>query len=378
MPTTTTASSQTSLPQASSSPIPQNNFFPMQNMSSTYYYPYYYPPAVGYSMPTTNLPLQSQSQQMPQLQQQQQQQMPPQQQQQLYNQMIANMNNPAFMSQFAQFMSMMNGGLQSPAQPPSTVSLLDPLSLSQGIEGQKFPPPASYTCRRCKQKGHWIQFCPLNKKSSFSQFLSRHSSSSFVSQTPKIECTTCKKWFISEAKKQEHLALHEKCPYPGCTFAAIEKVLREHIAIHHHIAQDKVPPSLLELIPEKYSLLAVFSVDIATQPPSETPPRKFASGIGASLPIRWREERKRRYPTQKNIEEKQNALQAVEKAGGLVESSDKRVQSAGSSAISSMTPSTIFFQVAVWRWCDVGETRGIMQRILKGTLSERTEMSIST
>ena len=36
------------------------------------------------------------------------------------------------------------------------------------IEGQKFPPPASYTCRRCKQKGHWIQFCPLNKKSTLS------------------------------------------------------------------------------------------------------------------------------------------------------------------------------------------------------------------
>lgn len=81
---------------------------------------------------------------------------------------------------------------------------------------------------------------------------SRHSaaSPSFASQ-PKIECATCKKWFISEAKKQEHLALHEKCPYPGCTFAAIEKVLRDHIAAQHKTGEDKLPPSLLELIPEK-------------------------------------------------------------------------------------------------------------------------------
>lgn len=184
--------------------------------------------------------------------------------------------------------------------------------------------------------------------------LSRHSlsSASLSSQPPKIECTTCKKWFISEAKKQEHLALHEKCPYPGCTFTAIEKVLRDHIAAHHNTGEDKIPPSLLELIPEKYSHRGFLnnSPDIATRPRSETPPRKFASGSTGFLACRWREERKRRYPTQKTIQEKQAALQAVENAGGLVEPAEKRgnmgVSSSG--AGSTPLPSTVSLQVVEW------------------------------
>ena len=43
----------------------------------------------------------------------------------------------------------------------------------------------------------------------------------------KIECKTCKKWFVSEEKKKEHLALHQSCPYPGCTFSAIEKGFKQ-------------------------------------------------------------------------------------------------------------------------------------------------------
>lgn len=40
---------------------------------------------------------------------------------------------------------------------------------------------------------------------------------------------------------------------------------------------------------------------------------------------RWREERKRKYPTQQNIEKKMTAKETVEQAGGLVEHEDKRV-----------------------------------------------------
>ena len=118
MPSMTNAPSQAAFPQASNSQMPQNNFFPMQNVSSSFYYPYYYPQTVGYTMPP---PTPTQPAQPAQPAQQTQQMQPAQQQQQLYNQMMANMSNPAFMSQFAQFMSMMNSGALPPSQPTPPV-----------------------------------------------------------------------------------------------------------------------------------------------------------------------------------------------------------------------------------------------------------------
>ena len=65
------------------------------------------------------------------------------------------------MDQFAQFMSMMGNGMQVPNPTPVGISILDERKV---IEGQKYPPPDNYTCNRCKQKGHWIQYCPYAKK----------------------------------------------------------------------------------------------------------------------------------------------------------------------------------------------------------------------
>ena len=36
-----------------------------------------------------------------------------------------------------------------------------------------------------------------------------------------------------------------------CAFTAIEKVLQDHIVSVHQKSQSKIPPSLMELIPEK-------------------------------------------------------------------------------------------------------------------------------
>lgn len=136
------------------------------------------------------------------------------------------------------------------------------------IEGQKFPPPDNYVCNRCKQKGHWIQFCPYAKKKCVwcpALTTRNQHQGGYAIQTAKIECPTCKKWFISEEKKEEHIRKHEKCPYPGtpeigaslvgCSFNAIEKVLRDHIASVHQKGEVKMPQSLLELIPEKWPFL---------------------------------------------------------------------------------------------------------------------------
>lgn len=133
----------------------------------------------------------------------------------------------------------------------------------------------------------------------------------------KIECKTCKKWFVSEEKKKEHLALHQSCPYPGCTFSAIEKVLSAHIASVHEKKAGTIPPSLLELIPEKCLFCSSVTVDTVMPPRWATIPRTSKSVSSAGMTHRWREERRKRYPTQSNLEKKEAAEKAREISGGL-------------------------------------------------------------
>ncbi|KAI0840722.1 hypothetical protein F5Y06DRAFT_308507 [Hypoxylon sp. FL0890] len=45
------------------------------------------------------------------------------------------------------------------------------------------PPQASYVCKRCKEPGHWIQFCPTNLDSRWD-----------TRPTPDYRCCLCKKW----------------------------------------------------------------------------------------------------------------------------------------------------------------------------------------
>lgn len=125
--------------------------------------------------------------------------------------------------------------------------------------------------------------------------------------------------------------MHEKCPYPGCTFSAIEKVLKDHISSVHKTGEDKIPPSLLELIPEKQAYLAYNDQISLCCDDWQQPGRHSQVVIRQEINCRWREERKRRYPTQKNIEEKKNAQQAIEDAGGLAEHEDKRLKDSAQS-----------------------------------------------
>ncbi|KAK8821623.1 hypothetical protein WA556_002071, partial [Blastocystis sp. ATCC 50177/Nand II] len=261
-------SSSSSVNPAANAPVMPSQQSAMYPPANGYYYPYYYTPTVQISPQGANY------------------QYAP-----CYYPQQSGMDSQTLMNQFAQFMSMMSSGML-PQQPP-----MQPV-----IEGQKFPPPDNYVCNRCKQKGHWIQFCPYAKKKNQHQ-------GGYAIQTAKIECPTCKKWFISEEKKEEHMRKHEKCPYPGCSFNAIEKVLRDHIASVHQKGEVKVPQSLLELIPEKY---------------------RYAAKIGNNPEEirKWREERKRHYPTEKRITEKEEAKKAVKEAGGL-EEAEKRPKVAG-------------------------------------------------
>ena len=72
------------------------------------------------------------------------------------------------------------------------------------------------------------------------------------------------------------------------------------------------------------------------------------------LMYRWREERKRKYPTQQNIERKMAAKETVEQAGGLVEHEDKKVKE---------TPKYVYLSVKMSYCFDIGETNGFVWKL---------------
>lgn len=92
------------------------------------------------------------------------------------------------------------------------------------------------------------------------------------SQTPLVplECTNCDKTFSNQKSLSAHLNGHVPCTHPGCEFAALRKIVREHEENEHGIG---LPPPKIRLdTPE----------DIAN----------------------WIKERKRNWPTATKVAEK--------------------------------------------------------------------------
>lgn len=74
---------------------------------------------------------------------------------------------------------------------------------------------------------------------------------------------------------------------------------------------------------------------------------------------RWREERKRKYPTQQNIEKKTAAKETVEQAGGLVDHEDKKMKE---------TPKFMNLSVCIIRYFHIGEANGVMWKLYEWDL----------
>lgn len=108
----------------------------------------------------------------------------------------------------------------------------------------------------------------------------------------RFPCVACDRGFDVERDLAAHCRTHERCPHApqekgGCTFEAVHKVVMAHVLKEHARKREgtggsgsgvTLPPSLLELIPEKY---------------------RGAAAVGSSEADikRWREDRKRHFPT---------------------------------------------------------------------------------
>ncbi|KAK0148389.1 Nuclear fragile X mental retardation-interacting protein 1 [Merluccius polli] len=96
-------------------------------------------------------------------------------------------------------------------------------------------------------------------------------------------CDTCDRGFKTQEHHSEHMSQHIKCSFPDCNFTAHEKIVSLHWRNSH----------------------APGSKRIKLDTPEEI--------------AKWREERRRNYPTQDNIEKKRKVQDVREEGGGVLE-----------------------------------------------------------
>jgi hypothetical protein len=117
--------------------------------------------------------------------------------------------------------------------------------------------------------------------------------------TPAViyNCEPCGKEFKVKAQYDAHCGTHVQCEYPDCTFTASNKVVKSH-AITMHRPPVVLPKELDEIIPEKY---------------------KFVTKIGYTDEdiAKWKEDRRKSWPSAANIQNKVDEANRRSMAGEL-------------------------------------------------------------
>lgn len=109
-------------------------------------------------------------------------------------------------------------------------------------------------------------------------------------QNSNFWCETCDRGFYTEAHLQQHISEHQNCGIDGCQFTGHELMIAKHIELQHSTGlYDKIKN---------------------LQTPEDIE--------------KWREERRRRYPTKQNIEQRQQAQTERKKRGELLNESKSR------------------------------------------------------
>jgi hypothetical protein len=108
-------------------------------------------------------------------------------------------------------------------------------------------------------------------------------------------CQSCKREFSLLKAYQEHMATHEKCTFDGCEFEGSKKVVSTHFQTAHG-EYSGTGYKVIEVEGEKFKVLMGTNSDEVEQ---------------------WRLERRKKFPTAKNIELKQGQKKILQDAGGL-------------------------------------------------------------
>lgn len=125
--------------------------------------------------------------------------------------------------------------------------------------------------------------------------------------TPKSEqivlyCEQCDKEFKQKGAFDAHIATHEKCKQPGCTFSGTRKVVQAHfLSAHGEFSGSGY--KMIDVEGQKFRVLLGTSPDEVEQ---------------------WRAERRKKFPTQESIEKKILEHEELKRCGGLFPQDKKR------------------------------------------------------